>query len=476
MRDLREWLKKVDEMGELQRVEDADWNLEIGNIVEIYQRRMGLPALLFESIKGYPKGYRVLANSCTSTRRVAYSFGLPPETTALDLIRWWKGKFTELDRIAPEVVKKAPILENIQKGKDIDILAFPAPHWNSADGGRFIGTGSCVILKDPDSDWVNIGTYRSQVFDKRDIVSVQISPGKQGDIIMQKYLKRGEKCPIAISCGHDVLFYMVSGIEIPYGVSEYEICGGLVGEPVEVIQGPETGLPIPAAAEIVIEGEIYPDDLIDEGPFCEWDGCYSPMRKKPIIRIKSILYRNNPIILGVMPTRPPSDDTYYRSFLRSAMVWDELEKAGVPGIHTVAALDAGGARLALVVSIKQMYGGHSRQAGLIASQCHAGAYSNRMVIVVDDDIDPYDINEVIWAICTRCDPKDDVEILRKCWGRQADSLAYPMGDKGFNLRMVIDACVSWDLRDTFSRRGGMTPDQRQAVISKWKDKVPHLSY
>ncbi len=475
MRDLREWLEKVDQMGELQKVEGADWNIEIGNIAEVYQRKMGLPALLFDNIKGYPKGYRVLANSCTSISRIAYSFGLPRETSALDLIKWWKGKIKKLDRIPPKVVKDGPILENVQKGEDIDILSLPVPRWNSQDGGRYIGTGCCVILKDPDSDWVNFGAYRNEVFNKKDIASVQISPGRHGDIIMRKYLQRGEKCPIAISCGHDVLFYMISGIEIPCSISEFDICGGLAGEPVEVIEGPETGLPIPASAEIVIEGEINPGELIDEGPFCEWDGYSSPVRKKPIIHIKSILHRNDPIILGVMPTKPPNDNVYYSSFLRCAMIWDELESAGVPGVQGVGAPDAGGGRLVLVVSIKQMYGGHSRQAGLIASQCHAGAYSNRLVIVVDEDIDLYDINDVLWAICTRCDPKEDVEILKKCWGRQADSIAYPAGDRAFNSRMVIDACISWELRDTFSRRAGMTPQQKQAVIEKWKGKLPHLT-
>lgn len=475
MRDLREWLEEVEEMGELQRVEGADWNLEIGNITELCQRKMGLPALLFDRIKGYPKGYRVLSNSCTSISRIAYSFGLSPKTTALELIKWWKKKFNKLKRLPPKFVKDGPILENIQKGKKVNVLSFPAPFWNSKDGGRYIGTGSCVILKDPDSDWVNLGVYRSQIFDKKDIASVQISPGKHGAIIIDKYRKRREKCPIAISCGHDILFYLIGGLEIPYGITEYDVCGGLAGEPVELIEGPETGLPIPSSSEIVIEGVINPDEYLDEGPFCEWDGYCSPVKKNPVIHIKSILHRDDPVILGAMPARPPCDDTYYRSFLRCAMVWDEMEKAGVPGIQAIAAPDAGGGRLALVVSIKQMYGGHSRQAGLIASQCHAGAYSNRLVIVVDDDINPYDINDVIWAICTRCDPKDDVEILKKCWARRADSLAYPKEVKAFNSRMVIDACISWDLRDTFSQRSGMTPEEKLAVINKWKDKLHYLT-
>lgn len=474
MRDLREWIDAVDKMGELQRINGADSYMEIGSIVELYQRRMGFPALLFDNIKGYSKGYRVLANSSTSVKRIAYSFGLSPESREKDLIMKWRKYLKGYELIPPKYVKKAPVLENVLTGKNINLHKFPAPFWHELDGGRYIATGSCVILKDPDSDWVNFGCYRSQVFDKKNITSVQISEGKQGFIIMNKYKAKGEVCPIAISCGQDPLLFMVSGMEIPYGMSEYDVVGGLAGEPVEVVKGPMTGLPIPAKAEIVIEGEIAPDELIDEGPFGEWGGYYGPMRPKPLIKIKSILHRNDPIILGAMPRRPPCDDTYYRTFLRCAAVWDELEKAGVPGIQGVWAPEAGGGRFMLVISIKQMYPGHAKQAGLIASQCHAGAYVNRIVVVVDDDVDPYNMNDVIWALCTRTDPKDDVEILKRCWSSAADPMGYPVGAEVFNSRMVIDSCIPWERRSDFPKCVGLSAAEKERTIKKWKGKLPHL--
>lgn len=474
MRDLRDWIDAVDRLGDIQRVDGADSYLEIGSIVELYQRRMGLPALLFDNIKGYPKGYRVLANSSTSAKRIAYSMGLPFESKEKDIVMLWRKYYSEYKLIPSKYVKKGPILENVLTGKDIDVRKFPTPFWHELDGGPYIATGSCVIQKDPDSGWNNVGCYRSQIFDKKDITTVQISEGKQGFIIMNKYKAKGEACPIAISCGQDPLLFMVAGMEIPYGICEYDVVGGLTGEPVEVVKGPMTGLPIPANAEIVIEGEIMPDKTIDEGPFGEWGGYYGPMRPKPLIKIKSILHRNDPIILGAMPRRPPCDDTYFRTIFGAAMVWDELEKAGVPGIQGVCGPEAGGGRYMLIVSIKQMYPGHAKQAGLIASQCHSGAYVNRVVIVVDDDVDPYNMNDVIWALCTRTDPKDDVEILKRCWSSAADPMGYPVGAEVFNSRMVIDSCIPWERRADFPKCVGLSPAEKERIINKWKRKLPDL--
>src|SRR5213592_809346 len=120
-------------------------------------------------------------------------------------------------------------------------------------------------------------------------------------------------------------------------------------------------------------------------------------------------------------------------------VWNQLEAAGVPEVKGVWAHAAGGSRLWLTVSIKQQYAGHAKQAGLIASQCHAGAYANRFVVVVDDDIDPADMDQVVWAMCTRFEPREGIEILRGCWSTVLDPMAYGSDDPR-NARVVIDAC------------------------------------
>ena len=154
----------------------------------------------------------------------------------------------------------------------------------------------------------------------------------------------------------------------------------------------------PASAEIVLEGECVPGPEKIEGPFGEWTGYYgSSSRPEPIVKIHQVTHRDDPILLGY--TRK------WRAPLKAALVWDDLEAAGVPDVRGVWYHEAAGAAyLFLVVAIKQRYPGHARQAGLIATECHAAAYLGRYTIVVDDDIDPTNLNEVLWALCTRSDP------------------------------------------------------------------------
>src|SRR5258706_466073 len=249
--------------------------------------------------------------------------------------------------------------------------------------------------------------------------------------------------------GKDIDLFKIAGLEIPHGKNEYDVAGGLLGEPVEVIMGPKTGLPIPAHAEIAFEGFIHPNDKIDEGPLGEWTGYYAGgLKKEPAIRVETMMYRDNPILLGAIPGIPPDDDSFYRGSYRSGAVWNQLEAAGVPEGRGVWSHAAGGSRLLLAGAIKQQYAGHAKQAGLIASQCHAGAYVNRFVVVVDEDIDPANMDKVIWAMCTRCDPREGMEILRGCWSSALDPMAYSDTDPR-NARVVIDACKPFGRRDTF---------------------------
>ncbi len=299
-----------------------------------------------------------------------------------------------------------------------------------------------------------------------------ISKGKHGDIIMKKYHDRGERCPIAVVCGVHPGLWSVAGIEIPYGTNEYAAAGGLLGQPIRIIKGTKTGLPIPADAEIAFEGYVSKDDLIEEGPLGEWTGYFAGgVSMLPAIRVETFWHRNDPILTGAIPGIPPNDDTFYRGTARAGTVWQEIEAAGVPGIKGVWSHEAGGSRMWLTVSIKQMYGGHSKQAGLIASQCHAGAYANRVVVVVDEDIDPANMDKVVWAICTRCDPKDDVEILKGCWSTHLDPMAYGK-NHNLNSRMVIDACIPWDRRDEWPATVQNSAQLEEKLKARFADAIP----
>jgi UbiD family decarboxylase len=469
--DLRAWIDQLRAAGELTDVKGAEREREIGGIVDIYQSRIGNKAVLFDDVPGYPRGHRILANILTSVRRINITLGLRPDTSATDLVLYWRRYMKEAHAIAPVTVQTGPLLQNVRTGADIDIFKIPVPRWHEHDGGYYIGTGDMVVMRDPDTGWINYGAYRVQA-QSRNAATVMCSKGKHCDLIRRRYHERGEPCPIAVVCGVHPALFMIAGLEIPYGRNEFDAAGGLIGESVEVIAGPRTGLPIPAHAEIAFEGFIHPNDLLDEGPLGEWTGYYAGgLKKEPAIRIETFMHRDDPILLGAIPGIPPDDDSFYRGTYRAGAVWNQLEAAGVPEVKGVWAHPAGGSRLWLTVAIKQQYAGHAKQAGLIASQCHAGAYANRFVVVVDDDIDPSDMDKVVWAMCTRFDPREGMETLRGCWSTALDPMAYDAEDPR-NARVVIDACKPFNRRDSFPLVVRASKEVEDLLRAKFSDVLP----
>jgi UbiD family decarboxylase len=173
--------------------------------------------------------------------------------------------------IPPVTVSRGPILGNVYQGDDIDLFKFPVPFWHKRDGGRYIGTGHVIITRDPDDGWVNVGCYRVMVHDCNTL-GMNISPGKHGRMHRAKYFEKGKPCPVVACFGVDPLLHMIATRPEPYGKCEFDAVGGIKGEPVEVIEGEITGLPIPAYAEIAVDAEILPDQGKEEGPFSEWTG------------------------------------------------------------------------------------------------------------------------------------------------------------------------------------------------------------
>jgi 4-hydroxy-3-polyprenylbenzoate decarboxylase len=460
--DLREWMQKVDEFGELKTVEGCDWKYEMGAVAEVYARNPPYAAILFDKIKDYPAGHRVLVGvHHQSLKRQCLTTHLPLDYDRNQFIRAWRQRLNNPTYIPPRVVDSGPVMENVYEGSDIDLLSLPVPHWHEEDGGRYMGTAHLVITRDIDEGWVNIGCYRVMVHDK-DTLALYISPGKQGRIIRQKYFDQGRPCPVAISFGDDPLLLTAAANSMPWGKSEYEYAGGIRGQAIDVVLGKHTGLPIPAYSEITIEGECLPDNQRREGPYGEWTGYYaSGERTEPIIKVKRLMHRNNPILTGAPSSRPPggSDDT----LVRSAFIWDHLEKAGVPDVRGVACFQG---RFFTAVSIKQRYPGHAKQAGFVAAQCGAGAYLGRYIVVVDDDIDPYDMNDVLWAMCTRSDPQVDTDFIRRAWSGPLDPVI-PKDRKGFSTRAVIDATRPYEWMKDYPKASGSTAEMKEQVKKKY---------
>lgn len=470
--DLRAWIQNMEAQEQLTQVNGADWDLEIGAISELNVKKDNPAALLFDQVPGYPDGFRVLTCTTSNAQRLASILRLGSVDSHQSLIEKLRGMpnrwKSQADQFPVTEVESGPLFENRRQGDDVDVLAFPTPLWHEKDGGRYIGTGCMVVTKDFDSDWINVGTYRVMIHDKNH-VGLDMIPGKHGAIQYDKHMEAGKPFPVAIVLGCDPLGYTISGIEVPYGMCEYNYIGAILGESVEVVRAPLTGLPVPAAAEIVIEGWVHPGDLKEEGPFGEFHGYYPGKQGvSPVVTVEGVYFRNQPILLGSPPAKPPNDYSYSKAVMRSALLMDALQASGVPDVQAVWAHEIGGARMFNVVSIKQRYAGHARQAGHLLAQCGVGAYMSRYAVVVDEDIDPSNLQEVMWAVATRSDPERDIDIIRRGMGSRNDPMYVTFNtDTAFNSKAVIDACRPFDYLDKFPDVAEASKALQAATRKKW---------
>ena len=470
--DLREWIERADALGHLRHVNGADWDLEIGGLTEMVCHHVKQPrCLLFDEIPGYPAGWRVLSNIFVTPVLAAMTLGLPAGLTPTDLVQAWRAKSRGLQLTPVREVADGPLFENVCRGGDVDLTRFPTPRWHEQDGGRYLGTGDMVVTRDPENGQINVGTYRLMLLD-RDKLGLYISPGHDGRVHREKYFARGEPMPVAAAFGMDPLLYTAGGLGLPITTNEYEWVGAVRGEPVEVVRGPVTGLPIPAHAEIVVEGFVHPDRFQAEGPFGEFTGDYaSAVREEPYLQVEGLYYRNDPIILGSPPMRPPADYYYVRITLLEALIWDALEAAGVPDVRDVVHLPAAGYGM-LVIAIRQRYAGHAKQAAMVASQSSGAAYLGRYIVVVDDDIDATNVDDVLWALWTRSDPAESVDLIRNCWSTPLDPRIPPekRARREFtNSRLIIDATRPFHWRDEFPPVVGASPALQARLREKWSD-------
>lgn len=474
--DLREYLDVVESKDHIKRIDGADWNLEIGAITELVSKSSPHPPmLLFDKIKDYKPGYRVISNVFNSNKRISLALGLDPSLDGVELAQAWKKYIVKLSRVPPREVSDGPIMENVIEGDNVDMFQFPTPKWHDLDGGRFIGTGCMVITRDPDDGWVNAGAYRSQIFNKNTI-GCHAPPKQHVSIMRSKYWAKGQSCPVVLTFGQEPVTYLFAGHYAPWGVSEFDYAGWARGKPVDVIIGKHTGLPIPATAEIAVEGEMLPPktETAIEGPFGEYTGYYGTGSiVDPVIKVKSIMFRNNPIQWGSPPMKPHYSLVRATAFIYSAHVWDALEKTGLGGIKSVWVPEAG-ATFVTVISMKQTHPGHSKAIGHIAAGLPAGTTVSRYVITVDEDIDPTNLSEVFWALTTRCDPDTGMDFVRGVPDSPIDPIMSPEKKEKkeyYNTVVVIDACKPFTWSKQFPAVNAFDNDYLKQTSQKWQRQL-----
>jgi len=479
--DLDAWLDKVEAMGELKRITaEVDPDLEAATITYLVGGERS-PALLFENIKGHP-GHRALYNMVgCNLSRFCLMIGEEPLDHPLQAVRILQqkmGRKMPPKNVSPEAAISG---QNIVEGDDIDIRIFPAQRMWPLDGGKYLGTGDAVVTRCPETGRINVGTYRMMIKGPRE-VGVYTSPGKDATIDREKWWKMGKPMPIAACYGIDPLLFLVAATSFPKTESEYEYYCGINGAPIELFTSDLTGLPLPAGAEIILEGFLHPNETFAEGPFGEFTGYYGrPTGATPYMRVERVRYRNNPTLTcTLMADSAANECGLFWASLRSAAIWADLQKLGVPGIEGVWSIPAAAGWGITVVSLKQMYAGHAAQVMALAAQCVGGAYFSKYVIVVDDDVDPTDVNQMLWAMATRSRPAQSIDILRETWSTFLDPSLNPPEIRPWGSKCLINACMDYRHIKTFSRRTKLSKATYDKVVSRWQElglsgKAPDVS-
>jgi 4-hydroxy-3-polyprenylbenzoate decarboxylase len=472
-RDLRDWLKLVEQAGQLKRIDaPVDPDEELGAITFMAGRNTDAPALLFNNLVGNQTDARVLSNMLgASKERYAIAVGLDPDASTSDLIMASRDLMKR--RLAPKRVAKsdAPVNEIVEQGDEIDVTRFPSPKFWPGDGGCYIGTGDITFTRDPETGRINVGVYRQMVHGPARI-GLYCSPGKHGRLDREAWWARGKPCEVVAAYGIDPVLFMVGAQVFSADQSELDVAGGLMGRPVELTEAEHVSLPIPANAELVIEGLLHDGDTELEGPLGEFTGYYGGERaKQPVIEVKAVHRRKSPIITAaLMATYPSCEIGAYFAIMRSARILDDLQRIGVPGVvsaysHPAAASGWG----MVIVSLKQQYAGHAAQVLALTAQCPAAAYYTKWVVAVDEDVDPTDFNQVMWALSSRCNPSEDMDFQRNTWSTGLDPSQYPPEVRPYGSKVLINACKPHRFIKQFPRSTLLREETYKRVAARWAE-------
>jgi UbiD family decarboxylase len=452
--DLRNFLELLAREGELQRIKaSVDPKHEIGAICKVLNERPGSPAVLFENVKG--SAIPVVGQLLASDKRVAMALGLSQENVFDETVK------RATSPIPPRLVTNGSCQEVIMEGEEVDVTKLPLCTNNPNDGGPYITAGH-VIIKDLEYGR-NLGIYRMMLMSKNE-VSLRLTPGHDGYDFMKNAEKRGQKkFEVAVCVGVPPAVYVASQFEPRIGVYELEIAGGLLGRPVEVVKCRTVDLEVPALAEIVLEGELsIPPKTGTEGPFGEF--CGYTTRAVPgerIMTIKAITHRKNPIYHNIWLGKPPHEHLYVDALTYAVAAYLELKPA-YPALKKAYA-PPWGVSIVLVLQVESRL----KRPGLMNNMLAASLYTRsgkwKHVIVVDEDINLYDPNEILWALTTRFQPAEDMYVIPR---GITSSLEPSSTVDGVTSKMMADATIKSGFRGQVAEP---TDEMRGTVLGRWKE-------
>jgi UbiD family decarboxylase len=441
----REYLETLEKNGSLKWIDaevDKDW--EITSVTRNYFRRVEEKdrcALGFRNVKGYD--IPVVVGAIGGSRKI-YSLAIGAEPGMNNIKDSWAKALA--NPIDPVVVTNGPCKDVIIKGDDVDLNKFPIPTWTPGlDPAPFL-TAPCLITEHAETGVGNIGTYRMEIKAKNQTGVLWDLPSQHGAIHYASWEKINKPMPMAVVLGADPTVIMTSVSKVPQGVDEMAVCGGLRGKPVEVIKCETCDLMVPATAEIILEGEVLPGELVTEGPFGEYTGYMGGPYKMPKFYIKCITHRKKPIYHALFSQMPPSESSLMRQLPEEANILQHLSGyLKIPGIKDVHLPEAGGSYTICWISLKKSFPGHVQQV-MSAAWTHHPTFA-KWIIVTDDDVDIRDPFVREWILAFRVEPIKDISFLKNTapilLDPSSDPAEVPLWERR-SSKVMVDATKNWD--------------------------------
>jgi 4-hydroxy-3-polyprenylbenzoate decarboxylase len=454
-KNLRDFIDQLEAQGELKRIKTpVDPNLEMTEICDRTLRAQG-PALLFENPVGH--SVPVLANLFGTPKRVAMGMGKDsvealrevgkilamlkePEPPKGMKDAWSKiPLFKQVLNMSPKVVKKADCQQQQFTGDDIDLANYPIQTCWPGDAGPLV-TWPLVITKGPNKERQNLGIYRMQVIGKNRLIMRWLSH-RGGALDFREWQQKnpGKPYPVAVALGADPATILGAVTPVPDTLSEYAFAGLLRGSKTEVVKCIDNDLQVPANAEIILEGFLYPDDMAEEGPFGDHTGYYNEVDRFPVFTIERITQRENPIYHSTYTGRPPDEPAILGVALNEVFV--PILQKQFPEIVDFYLPPEGCSYRMAIVTMKKQYPGHAKRVMMGVWSFLRQFMYTKFVIVTDDDINARNWEDVIWAITTRTDPARDITLIENT---PIDYLDFASPVSGLGSKMGLDATNKWE--------------------------------
>ncbi|MDO6526167.1 4-hydroxy-3-polyprenylbenzoate decarboxylase [Motilimonas sp. 1_MG-2023] len=453
-KDLRDFIALLEQQGLLKRIsQPIDPNLEMTEIADRTLKGGG-PALLFENPIGYDMP--VLANLFGTTERVALGMGQKDVTALRDVGTWlsylkepeppkglrelWEKIpiFKQVLNMPVKKLSKAPCQQIVLTGDDVDLTKIPVMRCWPGDVAPLV-TWGLTITRGPNKKRQNLGIYRQQVLGKNKLIMRWLSH-RGGALDFREFQQQnpGQPYPVSVALGADPATILGAVTPVPDTLSEYAFAGLLRGGRTEVVKSISNDLEVPASAEIVLEGYLYPDEMAPEGPYGDHTGYYNEVDEFPVFTVTHITMRENPIYHSTYTGRPPDEPAILGVALNEVFV--PIIQKQFPEIVDFYLPPEGCSYRMAIVTVKKQYPGHAKRVMLGVWSFLRQFMYTKFVIVCDDDVNARDWNDVIWAITTRMDPTRDTTLIDHT---PIDYLDFASPVSGLGSKMGLDATNKW---------------------------------